>query len=57
MFTNNYHEALQHVQDIAMGLLVTGPGVEDFANPETGDPLRYYLGGVEGVGGEERVRR
>ena len=55
-FAHNYHEALQHVQDIAGGLLVTGPGVEDFANPETGDLLRYYLGGVEGVGGEERVR-
>jgi len=55
-FAHNYHEALQHVQDIAGGLLVTAPGSEDFGNPETGDLLRYYLGGVAGVDGEARVR-
>ncbi|HEX6031590.1 MAG TPA: 4-hydroxyphenylacetate 3-hydroxylase N-terminal domain-containing protein [Tepidiformaceae bacterium] len=55
-FAHNYHEALQHVQDIAGGLLVTGPGVEDFESPETGDLLRRYLGGRAGVDGEERVR-
>ncbi|MEX1103380.1 MAG: 4-hydroxyphenylacetate 3-hydroxylase N-terminal domain-containing protein [Dehalococcoidia bacterium] len=55
-FAHNYHEALQHVQDIAGGMLVTGPGVEDFANPETGDLLRKYLGGRAGVDGEARVR-
>ena len=55
-FAHHYHEALQHVQDIAGGMLVTGPGVEDFANPETGDLLRKYLGGREGVDGEARTR-
>ena len=55
-FAHNYHEALQHVQDIAGGMLVTGPGVEDFANAETGPLLRKYLGGRAGVGGEERTR-
>ncbi len=55
-FAHNYHEALQHVQDIAGGMLVTGPGVEDFANPETGDLLRHYLGGRAGVDGEARTR-
>jgi aromatic ring hydroxylase len=55
-FAHNYHEALQHVQDIAGGMLVTGPGVEDFESPETGDLLRRYLGGRAGVDGEERVR-
>ena len=55
-FAHNYHEALQHVQDIAGGMLVTAPGVEDFANPETGDLLRHYLGGRAGVDGEARVR-
>jgi aromatic ring hydroxylase len=54
-FAHNYHEALQHVQDIAGGMLVTGPGVEDFSNPETGDLLRKYLGG-RGVDGEVRTR-
>ncbi|MCC7364279.1 MAG: gamma-aminobutyrate dehydratase [Dehalococcoidia bacterium] len=55
-FAHNYHEALQHVQDIAGGMLVTGPGVEDFANPETADLLRKYLGGRAGVDGEARTR-
>lgn len=55
-FAHNYHEALQHVQDIAGGMLVTGPGVEDFASPETGDLLRKYLAGRAGVDGEARTR-
>jgi aromatic ring hydroxylase len=55
-FAHNYHEALQHVQDIAGGMLVTGPGVEDFSNPETGDLLRKYLGGRAGFDGEVRTR-
>ena len=55
-FAHNYHEALQHVQDIAGGMLVTAPGEEDFQNPETGDLLRHYLGGREGVDGEMRTR-
>jgi len=55
-FAHHYHEALEYVQDIAGGMLVTAPSVEDFANPEIGDLLRYYLGGREGVDGEDRVR-
>ena len=55
-FAHHYHEALQHVQDIAGGMLVTGPGVEDFASPETGDLLRKYLGGRAGIDGEMRTR-
>jgi aromatic ring hydroxylase len=55
-FAHHYHEALQHVQDIAGGMLVTGPGVEDFSNPETGDLLRKYLGGRAGIDGEVRTR-
>jgi aromatic ring hydroxylase len=37
-------------------MLVTGPGVEDFSNPETGDLLRKYLGGRAGFDGEVRTR-
>ena len=55
-FAHHYHEALQHVQDIAGGMLVTAPAEEDFANPETGDLLRHYLGGREDVDGEMRTR-
>jgi len=55
-FAHHYHEALQHVQDIAGGMLVTGPGVEDFSNADTGDLLRKYLGGRAGIDGEMRTR-
>ena len=55
-FAHGYHTALQHVQDLAGGLLVTAPGGADFDDPETGPLLRHYLGGREGVDGEERIR-
>ena len=55
-FAHGFHTALQHVQDISGGLLVTAPGGADFANPATGGLLRRYLGGREGVGGEDRIR-
>jgi len=55
-FAHGYHTALQHVQDLSGGHLVTAPGGADFANPETGDLLRHYLGGRDGVDGEERMR-
>jgi aromatic ring hydroxylase len=55
-FAHGYHTALQHVQDIAGGLLVTAPAGEDFDNPATGPLLRRYLAGRAGVDGEERIR-
>lgn len=55
-FAHNYHESLQHVQDIAGGMLVTGPGAEDFENPATAELLRKYLGGRAGIDGEARTR-
>jgi 4-hydroxybutyryl-CoA dehydratase/vinylacetyl-CoA-Delta-isomerase len=54
-FAHNYHHAVQHVQDIAGGLLVTGPGAEDLENPETGPLLERYYGGREGVSARERL--
>lgn len=55
-FAHGFHTALQHVQDISGGLLVTAPGGADFENPATGQLLRHYLGGRDGVDGEERIR-
>ncbi len=55
-FAHNYHAAVQDVQDIAGGLLVTGPGVEDVESEELGPLLRRYYGGRAGVGGRERLR-
>lgn len=55
-FAHGFHTALQHVQDLAGGLLVTAPAGTDFESPETGDHLRRLLGGRDGVDGEERIR-
>ncbi|HEY8449839.1 MAG TPA: 4-hydroxyphenylacetate 3-hydroxylase N-terminal domain-containing protein [Bacillota bacterium] len=43
-FAHGFHEALRDVQDIAGGLLVTGPAAEDWDNPETAPYLERYLG-------------
>lgn len=55
-FAENYHVMVQKVQDIAGGLLVTGPGEEDLANPETKADVEKYLGGRKGVGAHNRLR-
>jgi 4-hydroxybutyryl-CoA dehydratase/vinylacetyl-CoA-Delta-isomerase len=55
-FAGNYHAAVRDLQDLAGGLLVTGPDEADLANPETGGKLRHYLGGRAGVDGEARLR-
>ncbi len=41
-FATRYHEHLQYVQDCAGGLLVTGPGGDDWADPETRAVLEKY---------------
>ena len=46
-FAENYHVMVRNVQDIAGGLLVTGPAEEDLANPETARDIEKYLGGEE----------
>lgn len=55
-FATNYHQMVQNLQDIAGGLLATAPYRRDWDNEETGKDLDYYLGGVEGVSGRERVQ-
>ena len=55
-FAGNYHEMVQKVQDIAGGLLVTGPSEEDIANPETRGYIEKYLGGKKGFGTMNRLR-
>ncbi len=56
VFAHGYHDAVRDVQDIAGGLLVTGPGEEDRANPELWKLIEPYLQGREGVSGEARLR-
>ena len=55
-FANNYHEAVCWVQDIAGGLVVTGPSEKDFQNPDTKDYIERFLGGAKGVSTEDRLR-
>lgn len=55
-FASNYHQAVQMVQDISGGLLVTGPGVEDWRSEATGPYVQKYLGGKKGTQAEHRLR-
>lgn len=55
-FAHGYHTALQHVQDISGGLLVTAPSGADLDNADIGPLLRSYLAGREGHSGEDRLR-
>lgn len=55
-FAANYHEAVRDVQDIAGGLVVTGPAEEDWHNPETRTYLDHYLGGRKGVSTMDRMK-
>ena len=55
-FASNYHTAVQMVQDVAGGLLVTGPSVEDWRSEATGPYVKKYLGGKKGIPTEHRLR-
>jgi aromatic ring hydroxylase len=54
-FAHGYHEAIRDVQDIAGGSLVTGPGAEDLASPETAALYEKYYAG-RGVSGRDRLK-
>jgi aromatic ring hydroxylase len=55
-FATNYHQAVARLQDVAGGLLVTGPGEEDLALPELGERIRALFAGKLGTDGEARLR-
>ncbi len=55
-FARGYHDAVRDVQDIAGGLVVTGPSQEDRDNPEVWALIEPYLQGREGVSGEARLK-
>jgi 4-hydroxybutyryl-CoA dehydratase/vinylacetyl-CoA-Delta-isomerase len=55
-FAEQYHGMVQKVQDIAGGLLVTGPSEEDLTAPETKAYVERYLGGKKGFGTANRLR-
>ncbi len=55
-FARNYHMMVQNVQDIAGGLIVTGPSTADWESEATRPYLERYLGGAAGVSAEKRLR-
>jgi aromatic ring hydroxylase len=55
-FARNYHMMAQNVQDIAGGLIVTGPSTADWESPATRPYLERYLGGAGGVSAEQRLQ-
>ena len=55
-FASNYHAAVQMVQDVSGGLLVTGPAAEDWKSEATGPYIEKYYGGKKGTSTEERLR-
>lgn len=46
-FAREFHRALEIVQDLAGGLLVTGPSGQDWASPEVRPVLEKYLAGAQ----------
>jgi aromatic ring hydroxylase len=54
-FAGGYHQAVSWAQDIAGGLLVTGPASEDLESPETRGYIERYFGAGE-VNAETRLR-
>ena len=54
-FAGGYHQAIKHVQDLAGGLLVTGPSSEDLDNPDTAGHIERYLAGKD-VSAKDRLR-
>jgi len=54
-FATNYHQALAWVQDIAGGLLVTGPSAEDLESPTLRPLIDRYLGAA-GASATDRLR-
>ena len=55
-FAENYHTSLSYLQDIAGGLVVTGPHEDDIKNPETGKYIEKYLGGKKGTTALNRLK-
>jgi aromatic ring hydroxylase len=55
-FAQGFHTAIQHVQDIAGGLLVTYPSQEDLEHPDYGPALERYLEAANGISGGDRLR-
>ena len=55
-FATGYHQALARAQDIAGGLLVTGPSAEDLEDPALAALIDKYLGASPAASAKDRLR-
>ena len=55
-FATQYHDSIKAVQEIAGGLVVTGPTEADYMNPATRDYIETFLAGRKGVKTEDRLK-
>jgi aromatic ring hydroxylase len=55
-FASGFHDAVATLQDLAGGIVVTAPGIEDLDDPAIGPLVSKYLGDGAGVDGAERWR-
>jgi 4-hydroxybutyryl-CoA dehydratase / vinylacetyl-CoA-Delta-isomerase len=55
-FASHYHQAVQWVQDVSGGLLVTAPSGRDLHSPEIGPTVKKYLAGKRGISGDKRLQ-
>ena len=55
-FATHYHESIKAVQEIAGGLVVTGPTEADYGNPATRDYIEVFLAGRKGVKTLDRLK-
>ncbi len=54
--TRHIYEIARLAHDVAGGIVATMPFEKDLRNPEIGKLIEKYLGGVEGVSTENRIR-
>ncbi|MBI4590782.1 MAG: 4-hydroxybutyryl-CoA dehydratase [Candidatus Rokubacteria bacterium] len=54
-FASQFHDAVALLQDVAGGLVITGPTEADLRHPEAGPLLEKYLAGAKGVSGRQRL--
>ncbi|HEY2664910.1 MAG TPA: 4-hydroxyphenylacetate 3-hydroxylase C-terminal domain-containing protein, partial [Candidatus Binataceae bacterium] len=52
----NYNHMVRNLHDIAGGSTLTAPAIADLENEVTGPLVRKYMGTMNGVDGEYRVR-
>ena len=55
-FATGYHQAIAWAQDIAGGLLVTGPSAEDMEDPTLAALIDKYLGASPAASARDRLR-